>query len=317
MTEVKSEQIETKTKREDDLEASATKKFVWTKDRIVLAIIFTVIVLISVALLVVILVDKTFLFDVVRNYFILPLIDIHVAWRVLLFLVLMVIQSLFAPIPSELILLSGGMIFGLWWGSVIGVAGSMLSAAITYYLAKRGGRAIVDAAGQKVKIIDRTILIFDEWIKKWGLWAIIVGRAVPMIMFDPISYAAGISEVKDSHYFIATFLGSIPRAAFYSYFGVQLLGNNPISYIKELTQEEIESVSDSFNTWFFIIFGVLVAMFVLSNVIYYLRERKKKQEKQLELQEENVEKDSIEKTDEIPTLDNESNNKSINEEDDI
>ncbi|MBD3190916.1 MAG: hypothetical protein GF308_09745 [Candidatus Heimdallarchaeota archaeon] len=256
-----------------------TKKFSWSKDRIILAVIFVVIMGISIALLFLIIRDKTFLFNIVRDYFIAPTLSLSIVLRVLLFLGLMILQSLFAPIPSEIILLSGGMIFGLGWGTVIGIVGSMFSAAITYYLSKRGGRSIIDATSQKVKIIDRTIYIFDEWIRQWGLWAIILGRAIPMIMFDPISYAAGLVKIKDKHYFLATFIGTIPRAIFYAFLGVRLIGNQPPEYILQLTQEEVESMANQFNLIFFIIFGILVAMFALSNILYYLRERKKKEQK--------------------------------------
>ncbi|NHJ83829.1 MAG: VTT domain-containing protein [Asgard group archaeon] len=300
--------IENNSEIEDDLERKEEKnkaKFSWTRDRIVLAIIFTIIMLVSVALLIVIIVNKTFLFNVVKDYFISPLLSIHIAWRVLLFLVLMVVQSLFAPIPSELILISGAIIFGFWWGSLLGVIGSMFSAAVTYYLSKRGGRSIIDAASNKVKIIDRTILIFDEWISTWGLWAILVGRAVPVIMFDPISYAAGLANIKDSHYFIATFVGSIPRAFFFSFLGVKLLGNNPPEYILTLTPEGIDVIAGNFNTIFFIIFGVLVLMFIVANLIYYLRERKKKQIKKIDDEQD------IEETDEQSDNDERDTNESI------
>ncbi len=285
-------EVSEETTLEDTTSRRDSKDFTWTKDRIVLAIIFTIIVLVSVALLVLIIWDKTFLFSIVRDYFIAPILTLHIALRVFIFICIMVLQSLLVPIPSELILLTGGMLFGLGWGSFIGVVGSTFSAAVTFYLSKRGGRAIVDAAGKKSGIIDRTIYIFDEWIKRWGLWAIIVGRAVPVIMFDPISYAAGLSKVKDTHYFLATFIGSIPRAIFYAFFGVQLLGNNPPEYILELTQGQIDEISNQFNLYFFIIFGILIVMFIISNVIYYVQERKKKQEIDEEETDEDFSKES-------------------------
>jgi len=264
--------------KDPEIGVTESKKFQWTKDKIVLAIIFSIIILASIALLIVIIVDKEFLFLTVRDWFIAPIIGIHVAWQVLLFLALMILQSLFAPIPSELILLSGGMIFGWVWGSVIGVAGSMVSSVITFYLSKRGGRAIIDATGEKIGILKRSILVFDIWIKRWGLWAILVGRAVPVIMFDPISYAAGLANVKDWQYFLATFIGSIPRSIFYVFLGQQLLAGNPIEYILGLTPAEVDDVAGKFNTYFFIIFGILVFMFILSNVIYYLIKRKQAKE---------------------------------------
>ncbi|MHA1530384.1 MAG: TVP38/TMEM64 family protein [Candidatus Heimdallarchaeota archaeon] len=237
-------------RKDPEIDDSESKKFQWTKNKIVLAIIFSIIILASIALLIVIIVDKEFLFLAVRDWF----------------------------IPSELILLSGGMIFGWVWGSVIGVAGSMVSSVITFYISKRGGRAIIDATGEKIGILKRSILVFDIWIKRWGLWAILVGRAVPVIMFDPISYAAGLANVKDWQYFLATFIGSIPRSIFYVFLGQQLLAGNPIEYILNLTPAEVDDVAGKFNTYFFIIFGILVFMFLLSNVIYYLLKRKQAKE---------------------------------------
>jgi uncharacterized membrane protein YdjX (TVP38/TMEM64 family) len=252
------------------------KRFEWTRDRIILAIIFVAIILVSIALLIMILVDDTLLFNFVRDFIIIPIDSLHVALQVLIFLGLMILQSLFPPIPSELVLVSGAILFGWAWGSVIGVVGSMFSAAITFYIAKRGGRSLIEAAGKKSGIIDRTVLIFDIWIKKWGMWAIIVGRAVPVIMFDPISYAAGLAKVRDGQYFLATLIGSIPRAIFYGWIG------------RELDVYSVgPDVAKQFNKYFFILFGVLIFMFLLSNIIYYIRERRKeKLAKEAEEEEE-------------------------------
>ena len=261
--------------------AEEKKKFKWKKDQIVLAVIFSLLVVVSIALLGIIIWDKNFLFDLVRNWFIRPIAELpfgtytRVTLQILIFLCLMVLQSLLVPIPSELILLAGGILFR-WWGILIGVIGSLLSAAVTYYLSKRGGRAIVDATGERSGIIKRTIYIFDIWIQRWGLWAILVGRAVPVIMFDPISYAAGLAKIKDWHYFFATLIGSIPRAVFYVFFGIQLLSEYTLEQILNLSADQIDEVAGQFNVYFFTIFGILVIMFILSNIIYYLRKRKER-----------------------------------------
>jgi uncharacterized membrane protein YdjX (TVP38/TMEM64 family) len=259
MTETTSTTLDEKLEKDD-----SEKKFKWTRDRIILAIIFVLIVLVSIALLIVIAVDNEFLFNLVKNYIILPIVNLHIALQILIFIGLMILQSLLPPIPSELVLVSGGILFGWGWGSVIGVIGSMFSAAITFYIAKRGGRSLIDAAGKKGGILDRTVLIFDIWIQKWGLWAVIAGRAIPFIMFDPISYASGLAKIKDWQYFLATFIGSIPRAIFYCWLGkgLDIEGVGP-------------DVAKEFNKYFYILFAVLVFMFILSNVIYYVIERRK------------------------------------------
>jgi len=251
--------------------------FQWSPKKILMAIIFSVIILISIYVMILTIMDKTFLFTLIKNYFILPLLDLGF-WAVFIFLLLMILQSLIAPIPSELILLSGAMIFGFWGGVILGVIGSMLSAAITYYVSNKGGRAILEATGEKLNLADRMISIMDEWIESWGIWAIIVGRAVPVIMFDPVSYAAGISNIKSKQYYIATFIGSIPRAIFFSYLGYLMLGGRDPHVIGTMSQDEFESVSGQFNTIFFVIFGVLVFMLVFANILSYIREKRNEKE---------------------------------------
>jgi uncharacterized membrane protein YdjX (TVP38/TMEM64 family) len=251
-------------------------KFEWSKKKIIMAIIFLIIAVVSVYVFVRTILDEKYLFEIIRDYFIVPLLELGF-WAVFVFLFLMILQSLIAPIPSELILLSGAMIFGLWKGVIVGVIGSMLSAIVTFYISNKGGRAILEATGEKIGIAQKMIMIMDEWIEKWGIWAIIVGRAVPLIMFDPVSYAAGISNIKPKQYYIATFIGSIPRAIFFAILGIQLLGDRDRSEIKYLTTSEIEEISSQFNTIFFVIFGVLVLMLVLANVLVYFREKKKNQ----------------------------------------
>ncbi|MHA1199350.1 MAG: hypothetical protein ACTSQF_08405 [Candidatus Heimdallarchaeaceae archaeon] len=112
--------------QDDKLTSAGRKKVEWTTKKILMVILFTLIIIISVAVLVWTFIDETFLFSLIRDYFILPLLDIG-WWAYLAFLVLMIIQSLIAPIPSELVLLSAGMIFGLWPGMAIGVVGSVVS----------------------------------------------------------------------------------------------------------------------------------------------------------------------------------------------
>ncbi|NHJ40006.1 MAG: TVP38/TMEM64 family protein [Asgard group archaeon] len=269
---------ETITAIQEEIQKEDTeKRFKWTKDRILLAIIFVIIILASIALLILNFVKEDFLFNIVKNYIIEPIVGLHIALQVLIFIGIMILQSLIPPIPSEFVLVSGGILFGWGWGSVVGVVGSMFSAAVTYYISKRGGRSLIDAAGEKAGIIDRTILIFDLWINRWGLWAIIAGRAIPFIMFDPVSYAAGLAKIKDAQYFLATFIGSIPRAIFYCWIGKGL-------DIVNVGPEDVKK----FNIYFYILFGVLVFMFILSNVIYYIIERQKEKQTDKEIEDKPV-----------------------------
>jgi uncharacterized membrane protein YdjX (TVP38/TMEM64 family) len=276
-----------------DAEEPKKEKFKWTKDRIFLAIIFTIVVLFTFVIYGLVIWDKTFLFDLIANYFLIPIYQLHVAYKVLIFFGFMILQAIVAPIPSEVILTTGGILFR-WWGIPVGVVGSMISAVLAFYISKRGGRSIVDATGEKIKFLDRAIVIFDEWIKRWGIWAILLGRALPFVAFDNISYAAGLAKIKDWYYHLATFIGCFPRTAFYSFIGIGILGEKTI---EDLIADPslIETAASRFNAIFFSLFGIFVFMFILSNVIYYLREKKKKKEKALTSDEETEEEDFTEK----------------------
>ncbi len=255
--------------QKEKLTSAGRKKVEWTTKKIVMVILFTLIIIISVAVLVWTFIDETFLFSLIRDYFILPLLDIG-WWAYLVFLVLMIIQSLIAPIPSELVLLSAGMIFGLWPGMAIGVVGSVISGVVTYFLAVKGGRPIIESAGEYVSLADKFIIVVDIWIERWGIWAIIVGRAVPLIMFDPVSYAAGLSNIKWKPYTLATFIGSIPRAIFFAILGSSMIDpevTDIAAFIRNLSPEEFEQVSGQFNLIFYIIFGVLVLMLVIASLL--------------------------------------------------
>ncbi len=46
-------------------------------------------------------------------------------WGIFLFIGIMAIQGLIIPIPSEIVLLSTGMIWGILWGGIMGIIGSM------------------------------------------------------------------------------------------------------------------------------------------------------------------------------------------------
>ncbi len=260
-------------KNDDSLTPTGRKKVVWTKKRIVLVAFFVILVIISVAVLIMIIIDKTFLFEIIRDYFLAPLVRMGY-WSIFLFLALMIIQSLIVPIPSELVLLCGGMLYGIWLGLLVGVIGSVLSGVVTFYIANKGGRPILESTGDHIGFADRFVIAMDKWIEKWGVWAIIVGRAVPVVMFDPISYAAGISNIRWKQYTLATFIGSIPRSIFYAFLGVKLLSGNAPEYILTLTQEQFEAASGQFNMIFFIIFGVLILMLIVASITGHIIQKK-------------------------------------------
>ena len=204
-------------------------------------------------------VDPTFLYRIVVEWFINPIFLLGII-GIFLFIAIMAIQGLLVPIPSEIVLLAAGIIWGFIMGGIMGVIGSMAAAIVCYYVSKRGGRPVAE------KFVGESALnMADDLIQKYGTGAIVVARFLPFVAFDPISYASGLVEMDVKKYSLGTFLGSIPRAFFYSWLGASLGIRPPIDF-DELPLAQIEAQAALFNNILLIILAVLAVMFVA----YYL-----------------------------------------------
>ena len=223
---------------------------------------FLAVLVISFALLYLWLREPDLLANITINWLVIPVISLG-TWGIFLYLVVMGIQGLFIPIPSELILLASGLLWGAVGGSFVGIAGSMVAGLLCYFITVKGGRPIAE------KIVGRKILDpIDNLIEKHGTWFIFIARAVPMMAFDPISYAAGILKFDAKKYSLATLVGSIPRSIFFAVLGATLLppaatGWSPAEWLAFMAGESYGSFVNSFNTIFIIILVVLVAMFLV------------------------------------------------------
>ncbi|MHA1300354.1 MAG: TVP38/TMEM64 family protein [Candidatus Helarchaeota archaeon] len=182
-------------------------------------LLFLALVVISVVLLAYnYLIDPSFLTNIVVKYIVLPMKRLGFV-GIIIILGFMIIQGLLVPIPSELVLLAIGIIYGLVGGTIIGIIGSMGAAIVCFYISRRGGRPVVE------NVIGETNLnMVENWLEDHGFATILFGRMIPFIPFDIISYGGGIvGSIKWRDYLIATFLGSIVRALFYSFLGDSLL----------------------------------------------------------------------------------------------
>ncbi|MHA1214609.1 MAG: TVP38/TMEM64 family protein [Candidatus Hodarchaeales archaeon] len=204
--------------------------------------------------------DETWLFDKVIRHFVMPIIELGI-FGMLIFIIFMGIQGIVVPIPSELVLLTSGLIWGVVGGSIIGIVGSMVAGTITYYVAVLGGRPVIEKfLGQE------NLEIIDSYIKKHGLWAIIFARAFPFMAFDPISYASGFLKVKFRDYTIATLIGSVIRCVFYAWLGSTLVTQEDISqWLKDPAkyQQFIDQYSSNFNSVLFMLVLILGLAFLV------------------------------------------------------
>jgi len=241
---------------------------------IVYVIFFIVLIIISLVLLYFIFfIDNTILYRFVVEFFVNPVYNLGFV-GIFLFIAIMGLQGLIVPLPSELVLLATGMIWGWFLGGIMGIIGSMAAAALCYYVSRRGGRPLAEKF-----VGEKAINIADDFIKKHGMMAIIITRFIPFIPFDVISYTSGLVDIDVKKYLIGTLIGSIFRAFFYATLGWLLFMRYDLPLPLDfdlLPLRLIIEQSNYFNTILLIILAGLGLMIIL----YYLLIRKLEKKKE-------------------------------------
>ena len=131
---------------------------------------------------------------------------------------LMIIENVFPPIPSELVLTFGGFMTSITYLSVPGVIivsslGSFIGALILYWVGRlltpRRLEKWLDSPWSKRLHFEReNIEKTENWFAKHGKKAVFFGRLVPMIR-SLISIPAGMSNMAFIPFSLYTLLGTI------------------------------------------------------------------------------------------------------------
>ncbi len=130
---------------------------------------------------------------------------------------LILLENVFPPIPSEVILTLGGFMTTTTNMTKIGIIiastlGSVVGAAILYgiglLLDVERLEKIVKKYGKILRLTVKDIHKADAWFDKYGVWAVFFGRLVPLIR-SLISIPAGMSNMKFSLFLLFTTLGTL------------------------------------------------------------------------------------------------------------
>ncbi|MCP4318040.1 MAG: TVP38/TMEM64 family protein [Hyphomicrobiales bacterium] len=134
-------------------------------------------------------------------------------WGILGAILLMILHS-FIPFPAEIVAVANGMVYGPIWGTVITWTGAMLGAYLAFGLARALGRPFVLAV-----IADRHRMVVDRWVQRQGSGTLFFSRFIPIISFNLINYAAGLTNVSWWTFTWATGLGILPLTVLMVLFG--------------------------------------------------------------------------------------------------
>lgn len=137
-------------------------------------------------------------------------------WAPVISFLLMVLQSVIAPLPAFVLTLTNGLLFGAFWGGVLSWGSAMAGAALCFGLSRLFGRRLVE------RLVSPSALTrSDAFFARYGKRAVLVARLLPWISFDLISYGAGLTPMGFWGFWSMTGVGQLPATLFYSYLGHQ------------------------------------------------------------------------------------------------
>ncbi len=139
---------------------------------------------------------------------------------------LMAIESACIPLPSEIIMPFAGYLVSQGHFTLLGVAtagaiGCNLGSIIAYAAGQYGGRPLALKYGRYVLIDAHDIDKADRFFAKYGDWAVLIGRLLPVIRTF-IAFPAGVAKMPLLRFHFYTFVGSWPWCFGLAWVGMKL-----------------------------------------------------------------------------------------------
>lgn len=111
--------------------------------------------------------------------------------------------------PVAVLALAGGLVFGLWLGSLYTFIGAILNCTAMFFLARYAGRKQVEALMKK-KLSPVWQQRLQNLNSGSGFMLLIILRLIPAVPYNLINYAFGLSAMRYPTYILASALGIIP-----------------------------------------------------------------------------------------------------------
>jgi uncharacterized membrane protein YdjX (TVP38/TMEM64 family) len=124
----------------------------------------------------------------------------------------LLIADVLLPVPSSLVMVAHGALFGVVGGTLLSLAGSTGAALFGFRLGRRGGGLLE----RLVPLAERERA--DYLLKRWGTLAVIVTRPVPLLA-ETVAIMAGASAMSWGRTMLAALMGSLPPALLYALTG--------------------------------------------------------------------------------------------------
>lgn len=186
---------------------------------------------------------------------------------------LIAIENIFPPIPSEVILTFGGYMttysnLNVPLVILSATLGSLLGAIVLYAIGKilnkeRLMKIVSGKVGKILHLKKEDIESADKWFDTKGEKCVFFCRFIPIVR-SLISIPAGMSEMNIPKFLIYTTIGS-------------LIWNSVLVVVGSIVGENWENIVNIFDTYSTITLILLIIIFILFVVWFYKKRAKKQQ----------------------------------------
>lgn len=124
----------------------------------------------------------------------------------------LLIADVVLPVPSSLVMVAHGALFGVLVGTMLSLFGSVGAAVFGFAIGRRGGRVLeraVTPAGRATA---------DRLLARWGVLAILVTRPIPLLA-ETVAIMAGASSMSWRALIVSSLAGSLPPSLLYALTG--------------------------------------------------------------------------------------------------
>jgi len=116
--------------------------------------------------------------------------------------------------------LAGGAVFGFWWGALLNLVGANLGASAAFWIARLLGREGLQALlGSRLGGLDRLA-------QQVGFAWLLRLRLIPVVPFNLLNFASGLTALPWRTYAAATAVGIVPATLVYTFFADALLSGS-------------------------------------------------------------------------------------------
>lgn len=187
-------------------------------------------------------------------------------------MLLIMIENVFPPIPSEIILCFGGFMTTSTKLTIVGVIifstiGSVLGAIILYFIGKilnkeRLIKIVSGKVGKVLRLKKKDIEMADRWFDTKGSKTVFICRFIPIVR-SLISIPAGMSEMPFTKFLVLTTLGTA-------------IWNTVLTILGSVAGENWSKIVEIIDNYASITLVVLIIIFIIGISYYYYQRRKKK-----------------------------------------